>query len=219
MGKRYDLHIHSIFSDGELIPAEIIQRCAVLNHAAIAITDHVDNTNIDFVLNSLAKTCGELNEYTNVDIFVGVEITHVPIKMIAPLAKKARNLGAKIVIVHGETLVEPVQKGTNLAAVGSPEVDILSHPGLITREEAELARKNNIYLELTSREGHCLTNGHVAKIATEVGNMLLLNTDAHAPEDLIDQKTAMDIAMGSGLSKGDSKKVTAVNPTRLLGTL
>ncbi|MFQ5888027.1 MAG: histidinol phosphate phosphatase domain-containing protein [Candidatus Hydrothermarchaeales archaeon] len=219
MGKRYDLHIHSIFSDGELIPAEIAQRCAVLDHAAIAITDHVDNTNMDFIINSLADSCQELSQYTDLEVLPGVEITHLPLGMIAPLAKKAKNMGAKVVIVHGETLAEPVRKGTNLAAVKVEEVDILSHPGLITKEEAELARKNNIFLELTSRKGHCLTNGYVVKIATEVGNALLLNTDAHAPEDLIDQKTAIDIAMGCGLSREDSKNVVAVNPESFLGII
>ncbi|MFQ5975393.1 MAG: histidinol phosphate phosphatase domain-containing protein, partial [Candidatus Hydrothermarchaeales archaeon] len=152
-------------------------------------------------------------------VLPGVEITHIPPKMISPLAKKAKNMGAKVVIVHGETLAEPVRKGTNLAAVKVEEVDMLSHPGLITKEEAEFARKNNIFLELSARKGHCLTNGHVAKIAKEMGNTLLLNTDAHAPEDLIDQKKAIDIAMGCGLSKRDSKNVVAVNPKSFLGII
>ncbi|MFQ5974989.1 MAG: PHP domain-containing protein, partial [Candidatus Hydrothermarchaeales archaeon] len=68
MDKRYDLHIHSIFSDGELIPAEIAQRCAVLDHAVIAITDHVDNTNMDFIINSLADSCQELSQYTDLEV-------------------------------------------------------------------------------------------------------------------------------------------------------
>lgn len=216
MVKRYDLHIHSIYSDGELIPAEIAQRCAVLDHAAIAITDHVDNTNIDFILNSLVDSCQELSQFTDTEVLPGVEITHLPPEMIGLLAKKAKKMGAKIVVVHGETIAEPVMKGTNLAAVKVEEVDILAHPGLITKEEAELARKNKIFLELNARKGHCLTNGHVLKIANDVGNDLILNTDAHAPEDLIDKKTAIDIAMGCGLSREDSEKVVAVNPATFL---
>ena len=38
---RADLHTHSIFSDGELIPAELVRRAQALGHDAIAITDHV----------------------------------------------------------------------------------------------------------------------------------------------------------------------------------
>ena len=216
MSKRYDLHIHSIFSDGELVPAEIAQRCAVLDHAAIAITDHVDNTNIDIILNNLVISCQELSQHTDLEVLPGIEITHLPPDMIPLMAKKAKKNGVKVVIVHGETIVEPVRKGTNLMAVKTEEVDILAHPGLITKEEAELARKNNIFLELSSRKGHSLTNGHVAKIATEIGNKLLLNTDAHAPEDLIDQKTAIKIVTGCGLSKKDTTNIITVNPEKFL---
>jgi Histidinol phosphatase and related hydrolases of the PHP family len=37
-----DLHTHSIFSDGELIPAELTRRAAVAGYRAMAITDHGD---------------------------------------------------------------------------------------------------------------------------------------------------------------------------------
>jgi len=82
--------------------------------------------------------------------------------------------GAEIVVVHGETIVEPVIKGTNWSAVNCPEVDILAHPGLITDEEVEIAKDNDIALEISSRRGHCLGNGHVAKLALEVGADLVV---------------------------------------------
>ncbi|MEE9150601.1 MAG: histidinol phosphate phosphatase domain-containing protein [Thermoplasmata archaeon] len=105
MGKRYDLHIHSIFSDGELIPAEIAQRCSVLGHTAIAITDHVDNTNMDFILDSLVNSCKELSQHTDVEVLPGIEITHLPPELIAPLARKAKNKGAKVPAYDGESSV------------------------------------------------------------------------------------------------------------------
>ncbi len=45
-----DLHTHSSFSDGELIPSELVRRAFVLGYTAIAITDHVDYTNIEHIL-------------------------------------------------------------------------------------------------------------------------------------------------------------------------
>ena len=45
-----------------------------------------------------------------------------------------RGLGARIIVVHGETIVEPVRPGTNRKALES-DVDILAHPGLITEDE------------------------------------------------------------------------------------
>lgn len=206
-----DLHTHSIFSDGELIPAEIAQRCSILGYSAIAITDHVDNSNLEFVLSNLVKACEELSNYADLTILPGVEITHVPVKMLGSMARKARKLGARVVVVHGETLAEPVPKGTNLAAL-KQDIDILAHPGLITIEEAELAKENNVYLEITSRRGHCLTNGYVAKVALQVGAKLLVNSDAHAPEDLIAPEEALHTALGAGISEKNSKIITSVNP-------
>ena len=70
-----------------------------------------------------------------------------------------------MVVVHGESPVEPVEEGTNLAAVKSNYVDILAHPGHMTVEVAELAEKNKVFIEITTRRGHCITNAHVAEVA------------------------------------------------------
>ena len=45
-----DLHTHSLFSDGELLPSELIRRAYITGYTALAITDHVDSSNIDFVI-------------------------------------------------------------------------------------------------------------------------------------------------------------------------
>ena len=89
------------------------------------------------------------------------------------MAQKAKQLGAWIVVVHGETIVEPVEKGTNLAALNSPDVDILAHPGMLSPEEARLAAANHIFLEISARKGHSLTNGHVAKLGLKAGAKML----------------------------------------------
>ena len=197
-----DLHTHSLLSDGELLPSELVRRAVVKGYQALAITDHVDVSNIDWVISRLVKDCSELMKYFQIAVIPGAEITHVPPEMIKPLAEEARKLGAKVVVVHGETIVEPVAPGSNLKALESP-IDILAHPGLITEEEVLLAKKNGIMLEITARKGHCLTNGHVAKLALKTGAGLVLNTDAHSPEDLITPDQARKIALGAGLNEED----------------
>ncbi|MEE8168297.1 MAG: histidinol phosphate phosphatase domain-containing protein [Candidatus Hydrothermarchaeales archaeon] len=215
----YDFHIHSIFSDGELIPAEIAHRCSVLGYKAIAITDHADNSNLEFILSNLVDACAELSEHMYTKILPGIEITYAPAGMLEKLVSRARELGAKVILVHGETPVEPVPEGTNAVAVEIAEVDILAHPGFITRKEAEQALENNIYLELSARRGHSLANGHVARIAQETGAKLLVNTDAHSPEDLIPPSKAIEIATASGLPEELSKIITSVNPKSFIGDL
>ena len=214
----FDLHIHSVFSDGELIPSEIARRCEFLGYKAIAITDHADFSNIEFILKNILKACRKLNNEMDIEVIPGVEITHVPPRKIENLAKTARKLGAKLIIVHGESIVEPVAKGTNKYALES-DINILAHPGLITIEEASLARENNIYLELTLRKGHCLTNGHVARVAKEVGAKLIVCTDAHSPSDLVEPEFLKKVCIGSGLSERDTEIITSVNPKRLLEEL
>ena len=201
-----DLHTHSLFSDGELIPSESAQRAYSAGYKTIAITDHADYSNIDFIIPRMIKVCDKITEKGSILVLPGLELTHVDPSDIAGLASEARKLGAKVVIVHGETLTEPVPPGTNLAAINA-DVDILAHPGLITEEEACLAAKNGIFLEITTRRGHSFSNGHVACMARKCNAQLVLNNDAHAPGDYVGRKMAMNIARGAGLS---DKEIAAV---------
>lgn len=207
--------MHSLFSDGELLPSELARRAANLNHEVIAITDHVDYSNVEQIP-QIQKAIVDINANWNIKVVLGAEVTHVPTESIDGVAKKAKDLGAQIVVVHGETLNEPVIEGTNYAAVNSEYVDILGHPGLITYEEAQIAKENGIYLEISARSGHCLGNGHVANIATEVGNKLLVNTDTHSPDNLITFEKSYEIALGAGLSKKEAMAAIVDNPRELL---
>ncbi|MCS3923038.1 histidinol phosphate phosphatase domain-containing protein [Methanosalsum natronophilum] len=201
-----DLHTHSIFSDGELIPSELVRRALVKGYEAIAITDHVDYSNIECTIEAVKKA-KYLEDVLDIKIFAGVELTHIPPSKIAPLVRKARDLGAEIIVVHGETIAEPVYPGTNAAVVETPDVDILSHPGFITEDEAKMAADNDICLEITARSGHNRTNGHVARVGLEAGAKLIVNTDAHSTSDLISKSEAKMIAMGSGLTELQALKI------------
>ncbi len=207
--------MHSLFSDGELLPSELARRAANLNHEVIAITDHVDYSNVEQIP-QIQKAIDDINANWDIKVILGAEVTHVPTESIDGVAKKAKELGAQIVVVHGETLNEPVIEGTNYAALNSEYVDILGHPGLITYKEAQIAKENDIYLEISARSGHCLGNGHVAKIACEVGNKLLVNTDTHSPDNLITFEKSYEIALGAGLSKKEAMKAIVDNPRELL---
>jgi histidinol phosphatase-like PHP family hydrolase len=194
-----DLHTHSLFSDGVLVPSELVRRAVMKGYEVIAITDHADASNLDFAIPRVADACRELNKRWNIIALPGIELTHVPPETIAELTEKARSLGAAIVVMHGETPVEPVHPGTNRAAIEA-RVDILAHPGLITAEEAGLAAKNGVCLEITARKGHSLTNGHVARIAGESGAKLVIDTDTHEPGDLITDEFARKVLLGAALT-------------------
>ncbi|MFZ5585610.1 MAG: histidinol phosphate phosphatase domain-containing protein [Thermodesulfobacteriota bacterium] len=203
-----DLHTHTIFSDGELIPAELIQRAEVKGLIGIALTDHADMSNLDLILPRVRRACLDLNRQHRVQALPGVELTHVPPALIPDLIQQARDLGAAIVVVHGETIVEPVWPGTNLAAIQGG-ADLLAHPGLLTPQEAGLAAEKGVLLELSARKGHCLGNGRVAALARAAGASLVVNTDSHAPGDLIDHAQAERVALGAGLNPAEAAAVFA----------
>lgn len=195
-----DLHTHSLFSDGVLLPAELARRAEQKGYRFIAITDHVDQSNVDFVVPRIIELAETLNKFMKIKIIPGVELTHIPPQTIAELADRSRRLGSRIVVVHGETIVEPVANGTDYYAVRA-NIDILAHPGLIDPKDVEIAFQRGIYLEISARKGHSLTNGHVAKLATEIGAKLVLNTDSHDPSDLITKEHALAVARGAGLNE------------------
>ena len=219
MRKMYDLHIHSIFSDGELIPAEIARRYQVLGYTAIAITDHADNTNMEFILKNTVASFDELSDAFGMRIIPGIELTHIPPASLDGLVSRAKELGAKIIIVHGETPAEPVARGTNAQAVKNADIDILSPPGFIPIEEAKLARETNVFLELSYRAGHNETNKHVATVAKEAGAGMVLNSDAHAPDDIMTKEDAMAVAWEAGLSEKNTEMVVSVNPKTILRSI
>jgi histidinol phosphatase-like PHP family hydrolase len=200
-----DLHTHSLLSDGELLPSELARRAEAYAYRAIAITDHSDASNIDFVIERVIKVCNELKG-SGIPIIPGVELTHIPPRQIEQMVKKARMLGAKLVVVHGETIVEPVAPGTNRAAINSG-ADILAHPGLISEEDAKLAAEKSVHLELTARKGHSLSNGHVAMLSKRFGVKMVLNTDSHSPSDLISSEMARRIVIGAGLTDEDFRRI------------
>ena len=214
--KRIDLHVHSFLSDGVLLPSDLLRRVVVKGYRAIAITDHADASNMEELVTSLVRFARQQEGDFPLTFIPGIELTHVAPRSITPLAQRAKALGAGLVLVHGETISEPVRPGTNRAAVECPAVDLLAHPGLITPEEARSAAENDIYLEITSHKGHCLTNGHVANIARQAGARLVVNTDTHTPQDMIDQEMARRVAAGAGLNEAEVEVATVANPQTLM---
>jgi putative hydrolase len=204
-----DLHTHTTLSDGAVLPSELVRRAEISGYKAIALTDHVDSGNMETILKQVVKLTKDLNSAKcggGIKVLPGVEITHMPPPLIPDMAKEARRLGAKIVVVHGESPVEPVSPGTNLSALQS-DIDILAHPGMIKEEEVKLAKERGIYLELSIRKGHCLTNGRLVVLARKYQAKLVINTDTHRPEELLSEDLIKKVGLGSGLTEEELKEV------------
>jgi histidinol phosphatase-like PHP family hydrolase len=184
--KLIDLHTHTFFSDGVLSPSELVYRYKNRGCEAIALTDHIDYSNMDFIINSISQAAPKLSQFYGLDVIVGAELTYVPPADIDNMVKQVRAAGAKIVVVHGETAAEEVPPGTNMAAVNA-KCDILAHPGHLTDDVAGIAKENGVCIELTTRAGHNQTNKEVFAVAHRNNCDIVLNTDTHMPENMLDE--------------------------------
>lgn len=197
-----DLHTHTTFSDGELIPAELARRARVAGYQALAMTDHGDLSNVALIVENVRRLTRSYSAFAGIDLFAGIELTHVPPALIGQSVELAREAGAEVVVVHGETIVEPVETGTNLAGIDAG-CDVLAHPGLLTDTDAALAAAKGVLLEITTRRGHSLANGHVLAMARKHGCGLVINNDAHAPSDLVSREMRRMIGLGCGMTSAE----------------
>ena len=63
-----------------------------------------------------------------------------------------------------------------------------------------LKQKNNVFLEITTRRGHCNTNRIVAAKALKFGAKLIISHDSHAPKDIISINKTKSLAIEYGIS-------------------
>jgi predicted metal-dependent phosphoesterase TrpH len=70
----YDFHTHTLLSDGELLPTELLRRMHVLGYTVVGITDHVDASNIDETLAALRRVERSAH-LMGIRLLCGVEIT------------------------------------------------------------------------------------------------------------------------------------------------
>ena len=216
--RRYDFHSHTYLTDGQTSATDLWHEADRLGHQVLAVTDHIALNDPAPILERLRA---EARAYEEGPLrpFIGVEVTTVPPRRIADVAKEARRAGAEIVIVHGETLAEHVAPGTNHAAIECAEVDLLAHPGLLTEADAELARAHGVFLEISGRRGHAFGNGHVARVALAAHADLVVDSDAHAPEQLLAFEAAERIAHGAGLTPEAVAQALREAPERLVRRL
>lgn len=201
----FDLHTHSLLSDGELLPSELARRYEEKGFKVVAITDHADLSNLKTVVDAVVNFCNHWPK-NRIKVVPGIELTHLPLEQFSGAVDFARDNGIKIIVAHGETLVEPVVQGTARAAINA-KVDILSHPGLITEADVKLAAQKGVFLELSARKGHCLGNGHVARLALKHNAKLCINSDSHSPSDIPTPDFLKAVGLAAGISPSGLIKI------------
>jgi histidinol phosphatase-like PHP family hydrolase len=200
---RIDLHMHTLHIGGELLPLELARRAVILRHEAIAVTDHVDPSNLERTIRE-NKRAFPMAADMDLEMLVGVELTHIPANRIDDMVSKAKKAGAEIIVVHGET-ISSQWRGAPTGPRSTIRTSIYWPSRFLTMEDAQAAADNGVVLEITSRTSHCYTNGHVVRMARKVDAKIVVNSDAHAPQDLITEERAIQVAMGAGLTQDEAE--------------
>jgi putative hydrolase len=213
--ERIDFQNHSTVSDGALTPRDLVRHAHSLGVRGLALTEHVYLNRVENIVDQVLAVVDQAREY-DVLLIPGVEVSLVPPDKICEVAKRAKQAGAKFVAVHGESLMGGTPPGTNLAAAQCQDVDMIGHPGFLDIKTAENAAHNSVYLELSGRSPHSLTNGHVARLAQEFGVKLLINSDTHKPDDLMTPQRAAEVARGAGLNDDEVSRALITNVELML---
>lgn len=148
-------------------------------------------------LASLSAQVRKLSLYANVEAWAGVELRHIPPALLPDAVREAREAGASLVLVHGESITDQVEEGTNFAAIEAG-ADILAHPGLIDAEAAAYAAERGVALEFTSCPRHAMTNAHTAAMALRHGAPLVRGSSARCTAELTTRAFWPMIIKGAG---------------------
>ena len=216
-----DLHSHSILSDGTLPIEEMVAAAERHCYEAYAVTDHAfgDDPHYLDTVSEVRRQIDQLRSDTPMRLFAGVELTDFEPEDIAGAAETVRRFGAQVVVVHGECPTLVVPAGTNAAAVRCGEVDILAHPGLLTERDADEATSRGVYLEISARQGHCWSNGHVYQTARKAGAFLLVDSDAHEEAGLLSVPKVSALIRGAGSSELTLNQIVNQMAPRLVARL
>ncbi len=214
-----DLHMHSTWSDGAYSIEEMIDACRAKGYQYMAITDHSQYLKVANGLTSerLRKQRDEikrLNEkYDDFTILSGVEMDILPDGSLDYDDELLADMDLVIASIHS-SFSQPREKIMERlkTALINGHVDIIAHPTgrIIGRREGydvdidmliELAKETNTALELNANPNRLDLNPENLKKAQDAGVMIVINTDAHKIDTLVDMEVGVAVAKKGWIAK------------------
>jgi DNA polymerase (family 10) len=207
-----DLHMHSDWSDGALPIEEMVRAAKAHGYAYVAVTDHSSGAGMtggaipERMLAEIARVRAVEREVGGIRVLAGCELEikrdgtlDFPDEILA-------QLDWVIASIHsGFNQAEDEMTARVIRAMESPHVDCIAHPTgrLIARRapyaldlEAvfKAAARTKTALEINSHPDRLDLVDHHAHRAIELGAMLVVNTDAHAPAHLDNMRYGVAMA-------------------------
>lgn len=172
--KSMGLKAFALIFNAEYVPNFMQGSCSAQNKSA---SPHTAS------LLAKQKLVHELAVYYDVQAVFGIKLRHLPPALMESAVNFYRGLGISLIGVHGESISDIAEQGTNFSAVCA-KADILFNPGLIDEQCTELAAQNNVFLEISTHPKHAYTNAHIAKLARKYGAKLAMGSQAKTLEEI-----------------------------------
>jgi DNA polymerase (family 10) len=197
-----DLHTHTRLTDGSSTIAEMVRAAAERAYAYMAITDHSQALGItgglteDELRDEHVQIRALRPDYPEMQLLCGVEVDiHIDERLDCS-DDFLESCDIVVASIHS-ALQKPaaVQTGRLLAAINNPHVDVIAHPtgrllGKRPGYEIDLAvvldacARTGTAIEVSGQPERLDLDADAIKAAVERGVMLVLNTDAHAHDQI-----------------------------------
>ncbi|HEY0582615.1 MAG TPA: DNA polymerase/3'-5' exonuclease PolX [Chloroflexota bacterium] len=199
---RGDLHLHTRLTDGSSTIVQMVQAAAERGYEYMAITDHSQALGItgglteDELRDAHAQLRSLQPEYPDLQLLCGVEVDiHIDERLDCSDEFLAE---CDIVVASIHSALQKsiwVQTSRLIAAINNPHVDVIAHPtgrllGKRPGYEIDLGAvldalaRTGTAIEVSGQPERLDLDADAIRAAIERGVMLVLNTDAHAHDQI-----------------------------------
>ena len=215
--KAYDLHVHSIFSEGKNTLEEIASTAKILGYQGFCLTAYFKG------MDQIKELKEEIEKVSKgIEIFLGFEARNQKeLEKLVAIRKKY-----DLLLVGGGDLE------LNRIACETPEVDILTHPEIERSDSGlnhvlvNLAAKNNVAIEINFREILFSSKKTRSRIISNISRNVKLAQKFHAPLvlcsgavskwELRDPQALASFATLLGMSFSSAKDSISTVPEKIL---
>jgi len=194
---RGDLHMHSIFSDGQDTLEAMVAACARIGYEYIAITDHSEAAATSRTVSryQLPRQRDEINRlkglYPQITILHGIEVDIMPDGGLDFDDAVLETLDIVLASLHDPARQDPATLTRRcLAAINHPLVNVITHPAnqLVGRRGGYALDFDAVYaaaaatgtaLEIDGAPSHLDLDGEHARAAVAAGVTVTIDSDCH----------------------------------------
>jgi histidinol phosphatase-like PHP family hydrolase len=216
---RGDLQMHSVYSDGRVSLAELVEGCLARGYAYCAVTDHSYGLPVarGVSMRDLAKQHTEIDRLNRrykgrFRMLKGIEANILADGTLDMTARELRTLEVILAAPHSKLRTGDDQTARLVAAVKTPGVHILAHPrgrkfgtrpGITARWDRVFAAaaQSGVAIEIDGDPSRQDVDFELAQRAVKAGCLFALDSDAHRVEEL----RYADIAIAHGRLAGIPK--------------